>query len=457
MHINEFSVTVYGELQSYSDVASKARVRIFYKYGNRNGTYITDEFADKLISTLPYTVISGIYDEETQDFTDHGTSRSQSKIYGIVPENPNVSWEKHLDVDGVEREYVCADVLLFTARYPEAKLIVGKSQSMELYQQTLKFHREIKKGQLYIVFDDGCFLGLQALGDAHEPCFEGAAFYKLQTNIESVITQIKNYNYEGEQEMPKINFKLSDSKKHDMIWTLLNPEYNEENGWVVTYSICDIYDDYALVFNYHTGKFARAYYTKDDSTDSVVIDKLVEVYVMDITADEKSTIDTLRVLNGDTYEAVSEILTNAETTATNYINSQEKNTEYEAKIVELNDEISTLNTKVQESNSEFTAKCAELDSKTAECEKLQAFKHDVESAQKVAVITEYENKLAEEILANYRQHLDDYTVTDLDKELAYELKKSNPSVFTNTNVKPILPKDNNPTNGIGAILSRYKK
>lgn len=127
MHINEFSVSIYGELQPYSDVASKARVRIFYKYGNRNGTYITDDFAEKLISTLPYTVVSGIYSEEEHDFTDHGQSRAQSKIYGIVPENPNVSWEKHLDKDGIEREYACADVLIFTARYPEAKDIVGKS------------------------------------------------------------------------------------------------------------------------------------------------------------------------------------------------------------------------------------------------------------------------------------------------------------------------------------------
>ena len=42
MKINEFSVEVYGELSPYSDVASKSRVRIFYKKGNRNGTWITD-------------------------------------------------------------------------------------------------------------------------------------------------------------------------------------------------------------------------------------------------------------------------------------------------------------------------------------------------------------------------------------------------------------------------------
>ena len=36
--IKEFSVTVYGNLTSYNQVLSKARVRTFYKKFNRNGT-----------------------------------------------------------------------------------------------------------------------------------------------------------------------------------------------------------------------------------------------------------------------------------------------------------------------------------------------------------------------------------------------------------------------------------
>ena len=53
----EFPVTVYGNLEKYNDVTSKARCRIFYKYGNRNGTYITDEFAEKLLSTIAYAPV----------------------------------------------------------------------------------------------------------------------------------------------------------------------------------------------------------------------------------------------------------------------------------------------------------------------------------------------------------------------------------------------------------------
>ena len=55
--IKEFPITVYGNLEKYNDVISKARCRIFYKKDNRNGTYITDEFAERLISTIPYTPV----------------------------------------------------------------------------------------------------------------------------------------------------------------------------------------------------------------------------------------------------------------------------------------------------------------------------------------------------------------------------------------------------------------
>ena len=463
MKINEFSVEVYGELSPYSDVASKSRVRIFYKKGNRNGTWITDEFAEKLVSTLPYATIGGIYSEEEQDFTDHGESRSQTKIYGIVPENPNVTWEKHLDKDGVEREYACADVLLFTARYPEAKEIVGKAQSMELYDKTLKYHKEVKNGQVYAVFDDGCFLGLQALGDKHEPCFEGAAFYELQNNIESVIAQIKNYSEKGGQKMPKINFKLSDSSKYEAIWNLLNEEFNEAGNWTISYTICDVYDEYALVFSFEKGEYERVYYTKDDSTDSVVLGNIVKVFIEDITENEKNTLDTLRTLNGGTYEAVNEVLINAEATATDYAAVQEKIQEFESKIVELENENTTLNQKNEDSEEEFKKKCHELEevnskleSKIAECEELNTYKATVESEKKNAVIAEYEGKLSNEILDTYRGKLGEYTIIDLDKELAYELKKSSPSIFTNNQPKGLVPKDV-PQTGIGSILSRYKK
>ena len=61
---NVFEVSIYGNLTPFekNPLLSLARVRIFYKGLNRNRTFITDEFAEKLITSLPYTPVSGIWD-----------------------------------------------------------------------------------------------------------------------------------------------------------------------------------------------------------------------------------------------------------------------------------------------------------------------------------------------------------------------------------------------------------
>ena len=447
----EFPVQVYGELEKYNEVLSKARCKIFYKYANRNRTYITDEFADKLLSSLPYAPVKGIYDEN--DYTDHGVARSEGRIYGIVPENPNVSWETFVDDDGVTRTYACTDVLIFTALYEEAKDILGKGQSMELYQPSLKYHEAIIENKRYIVFDEGCFLGLQVLGDNVEPCFEGASFYTLQSTIEYAINKIKEY---GGTEMPKINFKLSDDEKFNALWALLNPEFNEEGNWTVTYGISAVYDDYALCVNYETGEMNRAYYSKNDEKDMIELGEIVKCYIVDVTENEKATLDTLRVLNGDTYELVSEVLEQAEA-------NSEKVSDFSSKIEELNETVATLTTERDNANSQATeysnslAQANEtITSLQEEITSLTEYKNNNENEKKVGVIEQYSELLPEDVLKNYTEKMSEYSVDDLDMHLAYELKKNNSIVFSKNPGEGFVPKQT-PADGLTAILSKYKK
>lgn len=446
----EFPVSVYGKLEKYNDVLSKGRCRIFYKYGNRNGTYITDEFSEKLLSTIAYAPVKGIY--EYDDFTDHGVRRSEGRIYGIVPENPHLQWEEHEDEDGVVRTYACVDVLIFTALYKEASDIIGKAQSMELYEPSLQYHREIIHGQQYIVFDEGCFLGLQVLGKDVEPCFEGAAFFQLQENIEEVVKKIQEiemtYSKGGQKEMPQMNFKLSDSQKFDALWSLLNPNYTEEGNWTIDYAICDVYDEYALAYSYENAQYERIYYTKNDETDSVALGEKVRVYVVDVTEKEKTTLDTLRDLNGGTYELVNENLEHAQENA-------EKISGFELKVTELENNIATLNTEKSVIQSSYELEHQKVESLTAENEGLKQYKLSIEAEQKNAVFTEYKDKLSEEILDIYREKAAEYSVADLDKELAYELKKTNFSFYEKKD-NGYLRKDVQ-KNGIDEILARYVK
>lgn len=481
--ITDFPVTLYGNVEKYSETISKGRCRIFYKGGNRNGTYITDEFAEKLLETIPYAPVKGIYEADEGDYTDHGQKRSDGRIYGIVPANPNVTWEDHEDDDGVVRTYACVDVLIYTGIYSEANEIIGKGQSMEIYAPSIKGEWKIINGRKYYVFSEGCFLGLQALGDSVEPCFEGAAFFSLYEDLKKMVAQIEEYNLKlrnGGNRM--LNFKLSDGAKFEAIWSLLNVNYNEENNWLVEYGIVDIYDEYAVVKNYSEGIFERIYYVKDDATDSVELGERVRCFFLDVTEAEKAALDALHNLNNNTYEKVDENYSaaladvEAKTGELNAANEaleaktaefdaltetyNTEKTENETKIGELNESIATLTTERDDALSAMVNAQNTVVTLNEEIAVLNSFKAEVEKNEKMAVLAKYEKLLAAEVLSTYAEKIDAYADTkSLDKDLAYEVISTNQSVFSaNVNTQPAyVPRDNNAGNGLEGILDKYKK
>ena len=462
----KFSLSVYGNISAYNEVLSKARCRIFYKYENRNGTYITDDFAEKLISTLPYVPVKGIYDSMEDDYTDHGRERYEGRIYGIVPENPNFAWEKHLDEDGVEREYACADVFLFTGIYKkEALEIVSKSQSMELYVDSIDGEWKFINGKRYFVFTEGCFLGLQALGEKYEPCFEGAGFYSLFESIQKLTKKIDEFELNTKQDIGgenQMNFKLSDNQKYNMIWTLLNPNFNEEGEWALDYVICDVYDQYAIVFDTHNCGYERAYYTKNDETDSLEITNKEVAYIVDVNEEEKRALKALHAINGDTYEKVDEAM-NSLTEENASLKEEKEN--FSQKIEEQGVQISTLEqekadaqTELDEVKENYTAAQSQIESLTEANKELETFKADVILKEKEAVIDHYSSLLDAEVLNSFKEKIGDMTKDELDKELAYSLVQSKPTLFSNQeNESGYTPKDESNLQGIEGILSRYKK
>lgn len=457
--MTSFSLSVYGNVTAFNEVLSQARCRIFYKGANRNGTFITDEFAEKLVSTLPYTPVKGIYDSMEDDFTDHGKQRYEGRIYGIVPENPNFAWEPHVDEDGVERIYACTDVYLFTGIYKqEALQIVDKAQSMELYADSIDGEWQFINGKRYFVFKEGRFLGLQALGDDYEPCFEGAAFYTFCESIKNTIEEFEQFKKaldESQLGGEQMEFKLSDNQKLNMIWTLLNPNFNEEGGWVMDYSVCEVYDEYALVFNYAEGGYERVYYTKEDETDSVALDRKETAYILDVNEEEKRALDMLHSIRNNSFEHVDEYV----------VGLEDKITESDSKIEECNMTIATLQKENEEAaelyntiKTEHDNSLVELEKLTQENEQLTSYKAAAELAKKEAILTKYSAQLDNETIDGFRGELDNYTEEGLEKELAFVLVQSKPAIFTTEEKVPnFVPKDDSHNGGIEEILSRYKK
>lgn len=437
---------------------------------NRNRTFISEDFANQLIASLPYTPVKGIFDKNSLDFDGHGEDNSEGRIYGIVPENPNFAWEDFTDLDGETRSYACCDVYLFTGLYAEARLIPGKSQSMEIFRQTLQGEwRKDSSGLPYYHFLSGSLVGLQALGDDVEPCFEGAAFYSLIKDMAG-ITDIVNYIRkvsikESDKKMDKTLFRLSDSEKADKIFDLINPNFAEgELNGIIT----DVYDDYAI----YVGRdgFHRAYYTKDG--DNIVLGETVPVKIIDVTESEYSMLETMKTVAGSYTEACSnytEMSKNNEE-LTSKIEEFEKAIEsYKQNEEEMKNKISTYEKQVEDLTSEkntLEAEKVELNNTISnikdENKNLSAFKAEIELKQKQDILAKYEEYIAVETIDKLKAEINNFTVDNFKKEVCTAALENDSSIFSHKQEESkMIPKVDNISeksslSGAIALLNKRK-
>ena len=457
-------VTVYGATEKYNDVLSKGRVRIFYKGMNRNRTFISEDFANQLIASLPYTLVKGIFNKDTLDFEDHGEDNSDGRAYGIVPENPNFAWEDNVDEDGVTRTYATCDVLLFTGIYAEARLIPGKSQSMEIFRPTLKGEWRLSEtdGKPYYYFKTGCLCGLQALGDDVEPCFEGSAFFSSLNEeqlVQVMTAYVKNFNKKKEEskKMDKSLFRLSDNEKADILFDLVNPNFNEEGNWEISAFVLDVYDDYALCRT--KDGFMRAYYTKDG--DNVTLGETVSVKITDVTEAEFTALEAMKAMGNGSFEAANTAYTEAtekvatleaaaaefDTTKTELETKiselETASTEFEAEKNALNEQITAKDTEIAEFNSKIEAieaEKVELNNKindiTNENTALAEFKKNVETEQKNAILAKYEEYLSDEAITSFKASLEELSVEDFKKDVCTAAVENDSSIFSKKKDEP---------------------
>ena len=162
-----------------------------------------------------------------------------------------------------------------------------------------------------------------------------------------------------------------------------------------------------------------------------------------------NALNTIRLLNGGTYE-------NANVTFEKVGELEEANSNFEQKIEELNSNISTLETEKEQFTIQLNEANDQIAALTEEVDGLNSYKTGIENNEKQAIIESYAELLSEDVLAEYSAKIAEYSAIDLDKDLAYELKKNNMSVFSKEPSAQRIPKDVERT-GLEAILSKYKK
>lgn len=198
---------VFGELVPYNNSGfSRVEVSVAYEGLNRNGSIITSEAIQTIVSSLPGSPIVGFWKEESGDFDGHNGDYSfdensqdfkfvsSTVPYGFVTqEKPQIK-----NIEGVN--YVVAEALLWTKRFPNVEKILHEknNQSMELDESTMQFVYAID-GTPIITHAE--ISALCILGEEVEPCFEEANFKK-----EGYLEFMKNFQLalekEEETEMP---------------------------------------------------------------------------------------------------------------------------------------------------------------------------------------------------------------------------------------------------------------
>jgi hypothetical protein len=422
-NIVNFSIEPVTEFSALSSIISKARVRIFYTGLNRNLTYITEEFAEKLLSTLPYTPVGGLWDGDNEDFTDHGgageSEREKFRAFGVVPENPNLAWETHLDKDGVLRRYACCDVYLWTARYQAAREIPKKTQSMELYLKSVQGNWKRDGSLEYFEFTDGQFFGLTALGEGVEPCFEGAAFYSLQdADAKEFFTELKKYTLSTENQL------IGGTEKMDNQNTPATVEPNAEPVVEpVVEPVTDPVDEPAT---------EPVEPTAEPTTEPVTTDEPI-----DEPADPAQE-PTEEPVDEPAQEPTEEP---AQEPAEPVVENTVSKAEYDA--------LAERAAQLEQENANYKA----------QIEEYVAYKNSIENAEKEALVEKFSSLLSEEQKENLQNEMSNYSLAEFKREISVIVLEAQEEVLFSKNdtSDAVKIEQNNTYTGAARLMQKYNK
>ena len=237
---------------------SKCQIKVCYvgDEPNRNRSVITKEVAKQMANSLPGCPIVGFYNEEKGDFEEHNRIidisngkfeiKDTTRPYGFVDLNAKVWFQKYLDDGMKEHEYMMTEGWLWTGQYPECQRILtnGNNQSMELDEGTIDAHwsKDDNGDPKFFIINEAIISKLCTLGEANEPCFEGAniAAPTIQFAFEdgfkeqlfSMMNELKDFlNKEEKKVFSRYAVEIGDA-----LWTAL---YSHVEGIYGIESVCE--------------------------------------------------------------------------------------------------------------------------------------------------------------------------------------------------------------------------
>ena len=382
------SVVIDSPFQGISESnpnIGRLKVRVFTKYGNRNGSYITEAVANQLIesATQGTTPVVGFFDPATQSWASH-SGPTLANGYGYV-EN-FLGWEPFEDTDGVTREYAVFSVVLFTDYYEEAKKIFGQNQSMELDPFSIDGDWTMIEGQEYFVYTKAKMLGFCVIGE-HEPCFSVSSFfsknddiYKTQYekfssllfNLKAQVEEAEKNNEGGEQPMNEFENK-------DVVEQVEDPQVQEE--------VQDTFQQTEEA-------------TQSEATEETVFEEKTaesESEVQETVSEEPSEFEVLQTKFNELQESYNQL-------QSDYSAAQARIEELEQFQTSTNTELESLRSKNEELQTSL---------QTYENQALE-----VENNRKNELIEKYEKVMKEEEISDIKDKANDFSYDELESKLA---------------------------------------
>ena len=385
------SVVIDSPFQGISESnpnIGRLKVRVFTKYGNRNGSYITEAVANQLIesATKGTTPVVGFFDPATQSWASH-SGPTLANGYGYV-EN-FLGWEPFEDTDGVTREYAVFSVVLFTDYYEEAKKIFGQNQSMELDPFSIDGDWTMIEGQEYFVYTKAKMLGFCVIGE-HEPCFSVSSFFSKNDDIyktqyekfSSLLFDLKAQVEEAEKNNEGGEQPMNEFENKDVVEQVENPQVQEE--------VQDTFQQTEEIVKSEVVETPEETVFEEKSAES-------EPEVQETVSEEPSEFEVLQTKFNELQESYNQL-------QSDYTTAQARIEELEQFQTSTNTELENLRSKNEELQTSL---------QTYENQALE-----VENNRKNELIEKYEKVMKEEEISDIKDKANDFSYDELESKLA---------------------------------------
>lgn len=465
--------SVNGEVSDNDTRFLNVTIDIMHTNENLNGSFFAKDVVNECVDTIKNTPVLGFisYDSYAQesDYEGHkyvikriedGVERTYAgHAYGVIPESCNPRWTTKMCDDGVEREFLQVDALLWE-KFSDATGILRrdseKAESMEIEVSSIEGYDDDEDGLFHFTkfkFDGACILG-----EGVQPAMTGANVKINEVNF-SVDEFTKHLQSELNDKFAAFTKLVEENDIRGGVRNMPNPDFSQ----TVMQQFNDIsaaVSGHETIKDYWGDDVARYYAVDIQDSEVIVVDAQdgYNYYSFPFTMDgDKPVIDFAckkrKKVSYQDYEDGTPIIEGAFSFG-EHIAAFEK--VVGEKLDEANSKVAEVESAKAEVESNFEQIKSELDEIKPKYEEYEAAeaqrKADELNAEKDAKFAEYDDALADNAdFAAIKEKKGELTVDEIEKECAVlyvkaaRAAKSNFSKSTTSPTVGIITEDDDET------------